>query len=445
MSNPFAALPAVHRVLASREVADAGACYGAAVARQAARDVLAAVRARVAHGDPVPALEALTSEVRSLLERRAAVAYPEVLNATGVLIHTNLGRSPQLAVSAPGYVALEYDLTSGERGERLTPVTARLVRYFGGESATVVTNNAAALVLLLAAHAAGREVIVSRGELIEIGGAFRLPDIMAASGARLVEVGCTNRTHPDDFARAIGDNTASILVVHRSNFALAGFVATPELKDLVDLGRRRGTPVWVDQGSGCHLDLTRYDLRHETTVQQILADGVDAVLFSGDKLLGGPQAGIVVGTHSAIAGMRHHPLRRAVRPDKNSLAVLAATLDAYLAGRPEEIPLYRLLAAPASTIRSRARRIARRLQLDRIEAGFRPSRAVIGGGTTPDQTVPSWAVTIPGGEDAADRLRRARPAVIGRVEEDLVVLDLKAIFAEQDAMLARSVATALAG
>jgi L-seryl-tRNA(Ser) seleniumtransferase len=201
----------------------------------------------------------------------------------------------------------------------------------------------------------------------------------------------------------------------------------------------------VDQGSGCHLDLTRYDLRHETTVQQILADGVDAVLFSGDKLLGGPQAGIVVGTHSAIAGMRHHPLRRAVRPDKNSLAVLAATLDAYLAGRPEEIPLYRLLAAPASTIRSRARRIARRLQLDRIEAGFRPSRAVIGGGTTPDQTVPSWAVTIPGGEDAADRLRRARPAVIGRVEEDLVVLDLKAIFAEQDAMLARSVATALAG
>jgi L-seryl-tRNA(Ser) seleniumtransferase len=288
-------------------------------------------------------------------------------------------------------------------------------------------------------------VIVSRGELIEIGGAFRLPDIMAASGARLVEVGCTNRTHPDDFARAIGDNTAAILVVHRSNFALAGFVATPELKDLVDLGRRRGTPVWVDQGSGCHLDLTRYDLRHETTVQQILADGVDAVLFSGDKLLGGPQAGIVVGTHSAIAGMRHHPLRRAVRPDKNSLAVLAATLDAYLAGRPEEIPLYRLLAAPASTIRSRARRIARRLQLDRIEAGFRPSRAVIGGGTTPDQTVPSWAVTIPGGEDAADRLRRARPAVIGRVEEDLVVLDLKAIFAEQDAMLARSVATALAG
>jgi L-seryl-tRNA(Ser) seleniumtransferase len=346
----------------------------------------------VAHGDPVPALEALTSEVRSLLERRAAVAYPEVLNATGVLIHTNLGRSPQLAVSAPGYVALEYDLTSGERGERLTPVTARLVRYFGGESATVVTNNAAALVLLLAAHATGREVIVSRGELIEIGGAFRLPDIMAASGARLVEVGCTNRTHPDDFARAIGDNTAAILVVHRSNFALAGFVATPELKDLVDLGRRRGTPVWVDQGSGCHLDLTRYDLRHETTVQQILADGVDAVLFSGDKLLGGPQAGIVVGTHSAIAGMRHHPLRRAVRPDKNSLAVLAATLDAYLAGRPEEIPLYRLLAAPASTIRS-----------------------------------------------------RARPAVIGRVEEDLVVLDLKAIFAEQDAMLARSVATALAG
>jgi L-seryl-tRNA(Ser) seleniumtransferase len=309
----------------------------------------------------------------------------------------------------------------------------------------VVTNNAAALVLLLAAHAAGREVIVSRGELIEIGGAFRLPDIMAASGARLVEVGCTNRTHSGDFASAVGDNTGGILVVHRSNFALEGFVATPKLGDLVALGRRRGIPVWVDQGSGCHLDLARYGLRHEMSVREILAAGVDAVLFSGDKLLGGPQAGIVVGTDAVIAGMRHHPLRRAVRPDKTSLAVLATTLDAYLAERPEEVPLYRLLAALASAIRSRARRVARRLELKGIVAGFRPSRAVLGGGTTPDQTVPSWAVTVSGGESAADRLRRARPPVIGRVEEDLVVLDLRAIFPEQDSLLVRAVAAALTG
>ena len=443
MPNPFAALPAVHRVLAPLEAADLAVRHGPAAARQAARDVLAAMRAKVAEGETVPSLVAIVSEVRALLERRSAAAYPEVLNATGVLIHTNLGRAPQIAVPPAGYAALEYDLASGERGERLAPVTARLVRYFGVESATVVTNNAAALVLLLAAHAAGREVIVSRGELIEIGGAFRLPEIMAAGGARLVEVGCTNRTHLEDFARAAGDNTAAILVVHRSNFALNGFVATPELADLVALGRRRGIPVWVDQGSGCHLELAAYGLRHETTVQEILAAGADAVLFSGDKLLGGPQAGIVIGTEGAIAGMRHHPLRRAVRPDKSALAALAATLDAYLAGRPEQVPLYRLLAAPEAALRSRASRIARRLRSARIAAGFRHSKAVIGGGTTPDQKVPSWAVTVPGGERAADRLRRARPPVIGRVEEDLAVLDLRAIFPEQDSVLVRAVAAAL--
>ena len=240
-----------------------------------------------------------------MLERRAAVAYPEVVNATGVLIHTNLGRAPLLASQTSGYLALEVDLASGERGERLAPVNERLIRYFGTESATVVTNNAAALVLLLAAHAAGRELIVSRGELIEIGGSFRLPEIMAAGGAHLTEVGCTNRTHLEDYARSISENTGGILVVHRSNFRIDGFVETPELRDLVTLGRSRGIPVWVDEGSGCHLDLTPYGLRREPTVQEVLATGADAVLFSGDKLLGGPQAGILIGRSTAIAPLRH--------------------------------------------------------------------------------------------------------------------------------------------
>jgi len=443
MSNPFAALPAVHRLMASLEVAGAGAGHGTAAVRQAARDVLAAARAEVERGEPAPAIDALAGEVRALLERRAASAYPEILNATGVLIHTNLGRAPRLSAPNSGYLALEFDLASGDRGERLAPVVARLSRYFGAEAATVVTNNAAALVLLLAAHAGGREVIVSRGELIEIGGAFRLPEIMAASGARLVEVGCTNRTHVEDYAGAVGDNTAAILVVHRSNFALEGFVATPALRDLVDLGQRHGVAVWVDQGSGCHLSLARYGLRHEPTVGELLADGVDAVLFSGDKLLGGPQSGIVVGTAAAISPMRSHPLRRALRPDKNALAVLAATLDAYLAERPEEVPLYRLLATPASVVRARAGRIARRLRSRGIQASVRPTRAVLGGGTTPDQSLASWAVAVPGGEAAAQRLRRAWPPVIGRLEEDLVVLDLKAVFPEQDPLLVRAVVSAL--
>ena len=324
------------------------------------------------------------------------------------------------------------DLGTGGRGERLAPVVARLLELFGSEAATVVTNNAAALVLLLAAHAAGREVIVSRGELVEIGGSFRLPEIMAAAGAHLVEVGCTNRTREGDFEAAIGENTAAILVVHRSNFHMSGFVETPALDELVALGRRRGVPVWVDQGSGCHLDLAAYGLQREATVSDLLAAGADAVLFSGDKLLGGPQAGIVVGTASAIAPLRRHPLRRALRPDKTALVALAATLDAFLAGRPQEVPLYRLLATPPDSLRRRARRIT--AALGRAGAAGRAvaSRAVLGGGTTPGQTLPSWAVELPGENALADRLRRAAPPVVARIEGSRLLADLRAVFPEQD-------------
>jgi L-seryl-tRNA(Ser) seleniumtransferase len=396
------------------------------------REALAAARSSVAQGGPTPAASALATEALALLARREASAYPEVVNATGVLIHTNLGRAPRLPGDASGYLALEYDLREGGRGERLAPVVERLTRYFGAEAATVVTNNAAALVLLLAAHAADRSVLVSRGELIEIGGSFRLPDIMAAGGARLVEVGCTNRTHLDDYARAVGDTTAAILIVHRSNFHLQGFVATPELRSVVEMAHARGVPVWVDEGSGCHLDMSRYGLRRELTVQEILAAGVDAVLFSGDKLLAGPQAGIVLGTRTTIDVTRRHPLRRALRPDKSALVGLAATLDAYLEERADAVPLYRLLSLPESALRARARRLARRLREAGLDADAVPTRAVMGGGTTPDQTLASWGVSLPGGEREATALRSARPPVVGRVEEDRVILDLRAVFPEQD-------------
>ena len=445
MANPLAALPAVHRVLALETMGGERARYGPAAVREAVREALAGARARVARGAPIPTPEALAAEALALLACRAAAAYPDVVNATGVVIHTNLGRAPCPGGAATGYLALEYDLAEGTRGERLAPVVTRLVRYLGCEAATVVTNNAAALVLLLAAHAAGREVIVSRGELIEIGGSFRLPEIMAASGARLVEVGCTNRTHLEDYARVIGEATAGILVVHRSNFSLDGFVAAVGLPDLVELGRSHGVPVWVDQGSGCHLDLGRYGLRPEPTVRQIVAAGADAVLFSGDKLLGGPQAGIVAGSRTAIAPLRRHPLRRALRPDKSALVGLAATLDCYLAERPEDVPLYRLLVAGEPSLRRRARALAARLRRVGVEAGVKATRAVLGGGTTPDQTLPSWAVTVTGGDDDAARLRRGRPPVIGRVEDGEVVLDLRAVFPEQDRMLAAAVAAALGG
>ena len=298
MANPLAGLPAVHRLLAeSTSGRRASATAQRPCGRRCARSWRRPDGAwRTGSRRPPP--PALVAEARALLARREVAAYPEVLNATGVLIHTNLGRAPRLAADVSGYLALEYDLDAGARGERLAPVVGRLTRYFGAEAATVVTNNAAALVLLLAAHAAGREVIVSRGELIEIGGSFRLPEIMAAAGARLVEVGCTNRTRTEDYARAVGGDTAGILVVHRSNFHLEGFVATPELRDLVELAHARGVPLWVDEGSGCHLDLSRYGLRREPTVQEILATGADAVLFSGDKLLAGPQAGVLLGSRT---------------------------------------------------------------------------------------------------------------------------------------------------
>jgi L-seryl-tRNA(Ser) seleniumtransferase len=445
MANPLAGLPAVHRLLADEKLQQARERHGAAAVRAAVREVLAAARQRLARGEPAPPPPTLVADTMALLARREAAAYPEVLNATGVLIHTNLGRAPRVAADASGYLALEYDLGTGARGERLAPVVDRLNRYFGAEAATVVTNNAAALVLLLAAHAAGREVIVSRGELIEIGGSFRLPEIMAAGGAHLVEVGCTNRTHPEDYARAVGEGTAAILVVHRSNFHLQGFVATPELRDLVKLGHARGVPVWVDEGSGCHLDLARYGLRREPTVQEILAAGADAVVFSGDKLLAGPQAGVLLGNNSTIAPLRRHPLRRALRPDKSALVALAATLDAYLAGRPEAVPLYRLLALPEAGLRARARRLARRLREAGLPAEAAATRAVLGGGTTPDQTLPSWGVALPGGDVTAARLRKATPAVVGRVEDDKVVLDLRAVLPEQDRRLLHALLAALRG
>lgn len=417
--------------------------YGRTRMREAVREELAGIRSGLTDGGELPSAGRLLQMVEARLADRGRTAYPGVLNATGVLIHTNLGRAPAPDGVPTGYLALEMDLDSGGRGERLAPVVERLRRYLGAEAATVVTNNAAALVLLLAAHAAGKQVLVSRGELIEIGGSFRLPEIMAAAGTHLVEVGCTNRTRVSDYEAAITGDTAGILAVHRSNFALTGFVASPDSAELAGLAHRAGLPLWIDQGSGCHTDLTPYGLRPETTVQEHLASGADAVLFSGDKLLGGPQAGILVGCEAAIAPLRRHPLRRALRPDKAALVNLAATLDAFLAEHPERVPLYRLLGQSEASLRRRARRLARRLSP--IAPGIQAvaSRAVLGGGTTPDQTLPSWAVELPDREDLSRRLRRGDPPVVTRAEGGRLLVDLRALFPEQDRQLEAAIRDAL--
>lgn len=441
----MAHLPAVHRLLAEPRLAGAVASFGHSLVRNVIRRTLALARLDVRAGRLAPTFETLVERALVLLTEATRPAYPSVLNATGVLIHTNLGRAPRLSPALPAYLALEFDLTSGERGERLSPVSERLVRYFGCEAATVVTNNAAALVLLLAAHASGRPVVVSRGELIEIGGSFRLPDIMVAAGASLLEVGCTNRTHLADYEQALAREPAAFLVVHRSNFHLSGFVTQPSLPDLVAMARQHGIPVWVDQGSGCHLDLSVYGLRHEATAQELLATGADAVLFSADKLLGGPQAGVIVGRARALEPLRRHPLRRALRPDKSALLALAATLDAFLSDRPAEVPLYRLLGEPVNRLRARARRLAGRLGQSGIVASAIPTRAVLGGGTTPDQTLASWGVALAGGDEIASRLRRATPPVVARRDEGRVIVDLRAVFPEHDRELTRTLLTALAG
>lgn len=442
MPQSLAGLPAVHIVLAHPLVASAVARWGRPAVRDAVRRAIAEARGRLAAGASPPDVETLAQRALAITAAAAAPAYPEVLNATGVLIHTNLGRAPCVVAPPPSYLALEYELEVGQRGERMAPVVARLVRYFGCPAALVVNNNAAALVLLLAAHAAGRPVVVSRGELIEIGGSFRLPEIMHAAGATLLEVGCTNRTHAADYEAACAAGPAGILVAHRSNFRLSGFVTSPPLAEVVDIAHRHGVPVWVDQGSGAHVALERYGLPHEVTVQELLASGADAVLFSADKLLGAAQGGIIVGSEDAVRPLRRHPLRRALRPGKHALTVLSATLDCYLAERFDEVPLYRMLAAEPTRLRRRASRLARTFRIAGLEAHAVPTRAVLGGGTTPEETLPSWGVALAGGDQEATSLRTGALPVIGRLAGDRLILDLRTVPPEDDGRLAAAVLAA---
>ncbi|MDW7966713.1 MAG: L-seryl-tRNA(Sec) selenium transferase [Thermoanaerobaculum sp.] len=428
--------PAVHWLLNHPQLREDVSVLGRETVKEVIRRRLAELRQR---REDLPEPEALVAELHRHLARWRRPSYPAVINATGVLIHTNLGRSPRLTAASEGYLALELELETGQRGERLAPVREKLCRYFGAEDALVVTNNAAAVLLLLAAHARGREVIVSRGELIEIGGSFRLPEVMKEAGAILVEVGCTNRTHLADYRKAITPNTCAILHVHRSNFALTGFVTNPQVAELAHLARQAGVALWVDQGSGCHVDLRPFGLNPEPTVSQLLNAGADVVMFSGDKLLAGPQAGILVGKAQTLAPLRQHPLRRALRPDKAALVTLAATLDAYLAGDLTRVPFYALLAQKPEELRRRARCLAGRLSREGVPAKVVPTRAVVGGGTTPGQTLPSWAVALPEDAALARQLRLGNPPVVARQEQGLLLLDLRAVFPHQDRLLLTAV------
>jgi L-seryl-tRNA(Ser) seleniumtransferase len=402
-------------------------------------------------------LDGAALRARVAVQLRAAAAWrlDRVVNATGVVLHTNLGRAPlsraalaRLAVIGRRYSNLELDVQTRERGWRGSHVDALLGWLTGAEASLVVNNNAAAVLLALETLAHGREVVVSRGELIEIGGAFRIPDIMVRSGARLVEVGTTNRTRVADYAAAIGPDTALLLKVHPSNFRVLGFTQAPTTRELVELGRGRGIPVMEDLGSGAFLDLRRFGLPHEPMAPEAVSAGADLVTFSGDKLLGGPQAGIVVGRRELVARLRQNPLTRALRIDKLTLAALEATLRAY--ETPEaalrEIPTLRMLTEPEVRVRRRARRCLRALPpaiRTALDARVVGTRGQVGGGALPLADLPTAALALGSAAHPAaaleERLRAGRPPVIGRIAEDRLLLDCRTVADDEVPLLAAAV------
>jgi len=440
MSSLYRGLPSVARLLDHPLVRQVLPVAGRETATVACRAAVEALRERIRRGemaaaDVTAACAALPGQIRSAIDREVRPAYREVINATGVLLHTNLGRAPlptPLPTTLASYLALEYDIENGRRGQRLAPLRERLTAVCGGEWAVMVNNNAAAVLLALAGLARDRQVLVSRGQLIEIGGSFRLPEVMGLSGASLVEVGCTNRTHLEDYRRALGDATGAILVAHPSNFRVVGFTAMPPLEELAGLAHEHDLPLIVDQGTGhLHRDLSP-GLADEPTVAETLAAGADVVCFSGDKLLGGPQAGLIVGARRWVEPLGRHPLYRALRPDKTALVLMDRTLAAHRSGRLDDIPLYALLRTPLAHLQRRARAAARRLRAAGIPATPCATSSTLGGGTTPAETVPGWGLTVAAGQELADRLRLGNPPVVVLLESDRVVLDLRTVFPAQD-------------
>ncbi|MBW2038805.1 MAG: L-seryl-tRNA(Sec) selenium transferase [Deltaproteobacteria bacterium] len=382
----------------------------------------------------------------------------QAINATGVVVHTNLGRSPlgeralrHLVEISRGYSNLEYDLSRGGRGSRYVHVEEILLRLSGAEAGMVVNNNAGAVLLALNTLAAGTEVVVSRGELVEIGGAFRIPDVMARSGAILKEVGTTNRTHLKDYEEAIGEDTALLLKVHTSNYRVVGFTSGVTLEELVQLGERHDLPVMNDLGSGCFIDLSSYGLEKEPTVQEAIKAGADVVTFSGDKLLGGPQAGIILGRKGLIDKIKVNPLNRALRIDKLTLAALESTLICYLSegGVMKEIPTLRMLTAPLEQLRNRAKRLERLLKRETEGAQIEiiQEHSQVGGGALPLQDLPTWALIIKPQKAPVDALeaemRNLDPPIIARIANDQLILDLRTIQDDEFMAIAQGMAQAL--
>ena len=442
-------IPSVDQILKHPRTEQLLGAYGHAWTVSAIREVLDELRQSLPNLAEIPSDAELVISLESILQKQSQPSLRPVINATGVLLHTNLGRAPlsQAALAAVesvacGYSTLEYDLTKGKRGKRDIHASALLTRLTDGESALVVNNNAAAVLLALSALSKGKKVAISRSQLVEIGGGFRIPDVMKQSGAKLLEVGTTNRTRLADFEQAIAEGASLLLVAHQSNFKIIGFTEEPALEDLAKLAHLHNVPLMVDLGSGAFLDTANYGLAHETTVQETLAKGADLVCFSSDKLLGGPQAGILIGKADLLTKIRRHPLYRAIRADKLCLAALSATLLHYLKGEAEQaIPLYQMLSRSIESLQAQVQKWIDRLQAGSAMEGF----STIGGGSLPGETMPTCllALKVKSPAKLAATLREATPPIIARVQEDLLLLDPRTVLPWQEETLLKSLHTVL--
>lgn len=440
MNELLRKIPKVDELLRSPALAEILSQYGDRAAADAVRAELAALRQGILNQqiDALPEQAALCHAIRSRVRQDSLPSFRNVINGTGIILHTNLGRAclsgkaaQAAADAARRYSNLEYDLTSGKRGTRYSHVEDLLCRLTGAESALVVNNNAAAVLIVLSALTQGGQVPVSRGELVEIGGSFRVPEIMEACGAQLKEVGATNKTHLHDYARVINENTKAIMKVHTSNYRIIGFSETPALSELVELGHEHGLPVIEDLGSGSLLDLSRFGIHDEPSVPDSIRAGVDVVSFSGDKLLGGPQAGIILGKKEYIDILKKHPLTRAMRVDKMTLAALEATLRSYEAQQEMDIPVIAMLSAGAKALREKAEQLLSMLAEAGISAQIVPTEGQVGGGSVPNQVLPSFAVAFTQDVNKLEeQLRLGDRPIIGRIHEGKYLLDVRTLWEE---------------
>ena len=447
-------IPKVDELLRNPLLACVISEYGETAVTEAVRAELDALRQGILNRQitVMPGLDRLCQQIGKRAELAALPSFRKVINGTGILLHTNLGRaclSEQAAravyEASKAYSNLEYDLESGRRGSRYSHVEAILCRLTGAESALVVNNNAAAVLLTLSALTQGGQVVVSRGELVEIGGSFRVPEIMESCGAQLKEVGATNKTHLRDYENAICQQTRALMKVHTSNYRIIGFSETPALPDLVKLGHSHGLPVIEDLGSGCLLDLNRFGIHDEPSVQDSIRAGVDVVSFSGDKLLGGPQAGILLGKKKYLDILKKHPLNRVMRVDKMTLAALEATLRSYENGSPEEIPVIGMLAAEPDALRQKAEKLAGMLAAAGIDVDMVSTEGRVGGGSVPNHALPSYAVAF-GGEvnKLEEHLRKGMQPIIGRIHEGKYLLDVRTLWESDFETIVEAVREALA-